>query len=158
MKKIEKRQILNGITKYLAIFLCFYVFAKGNILGSVYPFAFGLLFALMWCNHKVYILAPLYVVATFLTTFDLLTLYASLGTILVLLITYLIHFKMRKRMNCWLVGVYAFLSQVPYLCLEILLNQNITAPIASVIIGVMFLTNLHLLKFKISPPSMLYSL
>ena len=139
MKRTAKREILNEITKYLAIFLCFYVFAKGNILGCVYPFAFGLLFALMWCNHKVYILAPLYVIATFLATFDLLSLYASLGTILVLLITYFIHFRAKKRMNYWLVGIYALISQIPYLTLQILLNSNVVAPVVSVLLGIMFL-------------------
>lgn len=135
----KKREILTEITKYLAIFLAFYVFSKGNIAGIIYPFTFGLLFALMWCDHKVYILAPLYVVANFLGTFDLFALYGAVATAAVLVIVYYIHLKAKKRFNYVFLGIYALVSQVTYLCLEIILKNNIIAPIISVLLGVMFM-------------------
>ena len=135
----NKKEILGEITKYIAIFLCFYVFAKANISNLVYPFSFGFLFALMWCNNKIYIIAPMYLIASYLATFSLLSLYSSLATILVLTICYLIHLKLKKRMNYWHLGVYSFLSQVCFLCLEIIINHSYITPIISVVLGVMFM-------------------
>ena len=138
-KNLKKREILTEITKYLAIFLAFYVFSKANIAGVIYPFTFGLLFALMWCDHKVYILTPLYIIANFLGTFDLFSLYSAIATAGVLVITYLIHLKAKKRFNYVFLGIYALISQVVYLTLEIVLKQSIFAPIISVILGIMFM-------------------
>lgn len=140
MEKVNnKKELINEIIKYLAIFLAFYVFSQANIAGIIYPFTFGLLFALMWCDNKVYILAPLYIVANFLGTFDLFSLYSAIATAGVLVITYLIHLKAKKRFNYAFLGVYALISQIAYLCFEIVLNNNIFAPIISVILGILFM-------------------
>ena len=139
-KKIErKRDLLFELLKYLTVFLCFYVFFKGNISGIIFPFAFGFLFALMWCNFKVYLIAPLYVLAGYLASFSIMNLYANFACVFVLLIVYLIHLKLKKRIKYWQLGLYAFISQIPYLCIEILINNNYFLPPISVVLGVMFL-------------------
>ena len=67
----EKKEIFIQLIKYIFIFFCFYIISKANINGVIHPFSFGLLFALMWCNNNVLILAPLYISAIFLGTFSL---------------------------------------------------------------------------------------
>ncbi|MBO4412658.1 MAG: SpoIIE family protein phosphatase, partial [Clostridia bacterium] len=93
----------------------------------------------MWCNNKVYILAPLYVVANFCATFSLFSLYSALFTVLVLLLTYFIHLKAKKRMKYYHIGLYALFSQAGYLFLQIYLNGKLVAPILNVMLGLLFL-------------------
>lgn len=137
--KQNSKEILSEIIKYIAIFLCFYVFAKANISGLVYPFAFGLLFALMWCNQNVLILSPLYLVGTFLSNFDLINLYGNIATVVVLIVPYFVHYKTKKRINYWQLGIYSFVSQIAFLCLEIILKHNYVTPAVTVILGVLFM-------------------
>ena len=40
----------------------FFVLSRASLNGLVYPFAYGLLFALAWANQKVWLLAPAFLV------------------------------------------------------------------------------------------------
>ena len=135
----EKKEVFLQIIKYFFIFFCFYILSKANINGAIYPFSFGLLFAFMWCNNNVLILAPLYIGAMFLGTFSLTMLYSSLGTVIVMLITYGIHYKLKKRINYWQILIYGILSQVVFIALSILNSENIVFVILSVVFGILFM-------------------
>lgn len=135
----NKSLVVNSILKYLLIFLSFYVFASANISGILYPFNFGLLFALMWCNNKVYVLAPLYVLANFCCSFSMFSLYSALFTVLTMLVFYYIHLKAKKRMKYYHIGLYALLSQTGYLFLQIYFLGQLVAPILTVMLGLLFL-------------------
>lgn len=98
------------ISKYFCFLLLFYILNCANIQG-IHPFAFGLFFALVWCNQKIYILAPLYLLASFLCFGSLEHLIIDLITVGVFLIAFFLHYKFKKRLNPILIGMYAFLSQ-----------------------------------------------
>ncbi|MDD4111146.1 MAG: SpoIIE family protein phosphatase [Clostridia bacterium] len=138
-KKIERKEVLTEIIKYLFYFFLFYVMSKANINGVIYPFSFGVLFALMWCNSKVLVLAPLYILGNFLGTFDILSLYSSVVTVIIMLITYGIHYKFRNRMKYWQIGIYATLSQSCFVFLSVVNNQSLFAIALSVVLGVFFM-------------------
>lgn len=135
----EKKEIFIQLIKYIFIFFCFYIISKANINGVIYPFSFGLLFALMWCNNNVLILAPLYIAAMFLGTFSLQSLYCALATVIVMLVTYGIHYKLKKRMNYWQILCYGLLSQVAFIVLNILAGGSIVYTILSVVFGLLFM-------------------
>ncbi len=141
VKKLRENQkeILNQIVKYLFFFFCFYIMSKANINGLIFPFSFGFLFAFMWCNNKILILAPLYIIANFLGTFNLLALYSSIATVAVMLIAYGIHLKFKIRMQYWQIGIYGGISQVCYLTLSIFNGGSIVYSVLSVVLGIMFL-------------------
>ncbi len=134
----NKKQILTEIIKYLLFFFGFYIMSKANINGIIFPFSFGFLFALMWCNHNVLILAPLYIAGSFLGTFELLSLYSAVATVAVMLITYGIHLKLKKRMQYWQIGVYGVLSQACFITLSVF-GGNIVYTILSIIFGILFM-------------------
>ena len=135
----EKKEIFIQLIKYIFIFFCFYIISKANINGVIYPFSFGLLFALMWCNNNVLILAPLYIAAMFLGTFSLQSLYCAIATVIVMLVTYGIHYKLKKRMNYWQILCYGLLSQVAFIVLNILGEGSIVYTILSVVFGLLFM-------------------
>lgn len=136
---MERKEILIEIIKYLFYFFLFYVMSKANINGVIYPFSFGVLFALMWCNNKILLLAPLYILGSFLGTFDIFSLYSSIVTAIVMLISYGIHYKFRARMKYWQIGIYATLSQSCFVALSVMNGANNYAIILSVIFGILFM-------------------
>lgn len=142
MKKIKinvnKKDVLIQIIKYLLFFFGFYILSKANINGIIYPFSFGFLFALMWCNNNVLILAPLYIAGSYLGTLSLLTLFSAIGTCAVLLVCYGIHYKLKKRIRYWQIGIYSLLSQTVFVVLSILGGGNIVSTILSVVFGILF--------------------
>jgi stage II sporulation protein E len=138
-KRINRKEILIEIIKYIAFFFLFYVMSKANINGNIFPFSFGILFALMWCNNKVLILAPLYILANFLGTFDVFLLYSAIATSVVMLIAYGLHLKLKKRMKYWQIGVYALLSQSCYIALSIISGESVFALVLSIILGILFM-------------------
>lgn len=139
VKNSERKEFLIGVIKYLFYFFLFYIMSKANINGYIYPFSFGILFALMWCNNKVLILAPLYILASFLGTFDPFSLYSAIATSAVMLITYGIHFKFKIRMKYWQIGIYALVSQACFVCLSIFKGAGIISVVLSIVLGILFM-------------------
>ena len=140
MKKVvnfAKNVDFLSVFKYFLIFFAFFVLNKAGINQVVYPFAFAFLFALVWCDFSPYILSPLYVVSSFLSTLSLTTLLCASVTGVFLIIVYLIHSKFRKPIKVWLMAVYAVISQGLTLYYGIS-GGDILFPILSVVLGVFF--------------------
>ena len=110
-QKIDKKVVFKAVIKYALLFLAMYVCGVANINGVLHPFAFGLLFALVWCNQSPYILCPLYVLAMFLTDLSLFTFLSALFCAFVLLCTYVVHLRLKKPFKVWLLAIYATISQ-----------------------------------------------
>lgn len=104
------KNIVYPVGKYTLFFILLYLLQSANIQG-LHPFAFGMLFALVWCNQKIYILAPLYVLSGFLVFFSLENFIVSLITVVVFGLAYFMHYKFKRPLNLVLIGLYAFLSQ-----------------------------------------------
>lgn len=115
------------------------VFFKAGIKGMIFPFAFGFFYALVWCNQKIFVLAPLYVLAAYIDSFNLQTVFCALATVGVLLVAYMIHIKTKKPMKVWLLAVYACISQGLYVYFSVIQNQNLILVTASIVLGLLFL-------------------
>lgn len=120
--------------KYLFFFALFYVLQSANIQG-IYPFAFGMLFALVWCNQKIYILAPLYILSAFLVFFNLESVIISGITAVVFSFAYFMHYKLKKPLNFILIGMYAFLSQFGMLYFACITPLKLWNGVLTLIIG-----------------------
>lgn len=128
-----------GLGKYIMFFALFYVLAKSGINSIVFPFAFGALYALVWCNQKVYILAPIYVAAMLAANLSLQTAVIACSSILIILVAYSIHYKINKPIKPWLLLVYGVLSQTAYATLNILGGVSIFVVISHIVLGGLFL-------------------
>lgn len=120
--------------KYFIFFVLFYVLQNASIQG-LHPFAFGMLFALVWCNQKIYILAPLYILAGFLTFFDVTHLIIDLICAGVLLLACLMHYRFKKPFKPVILGMYAFLSQFGMLYFAFTTTDGIWGGIVTLLIG-----------------------
>ena len=134
------------LSKYLFFFIVFYILHCATI-QSIQPFAFGLLFALVWCNQKIYILSPLYILSGLLANFQTSSLIIHTITCLVFILAYFLHYKFKKRLNPLLIGVYAFLSQFGNLYINSVDTYLFVNSIICLILGLICMyAYLHLLQ------------
>ena len=125
--------LLYGLLKYLLYLLVFYILNVASIQG-LHPFAFGMLFALMWCNQKPYLLAPVYLLGGFLAFFDVTKLLIDLVCVGVMLVMYFFHYRFKRSFSKILIGLYAFLSQFLMLYYSFI-NLDIWGGIITLLIG-----------------------
>ncbi len=135
----KTKKILLEIIKDLSFFVLFFVLNFAGIKNIIFPFAFGMFYALIWCNQKIYILSPLYILASFLAHLDYNSVIISSVTVLVILIAYLIHYKLKKPMRPYLISIYALISQSVYVWISVVSGVSIIAIILTLIIGLFFL-------------------
>lgn len=120
--------------------LLFFVASKATLSYSVFaPFAFAILFALIWCKYNIINVSLAYISAYSLAGFSLNSLYISLGTVGVALIVWLIHNRLHKPINRIFIGIYALLSQWAYIWLQIGDTSKTISLCISVALGMFFL-------------------
>ena len=137
MKKINK--YLDMAIKFCLFTFLFFLLFNASINQILYPFAFGMLFALTWANQKVYLLAPAYLLAGLITDFSLENAIVLLVTIFVLIVPYFIHVLCKKVMRKWEFGIFAVLSQIGKIIFEILGGFSPILSVVNVVLGVLYL-------------------
>ncbi len=133
-----KKIVLYRTFKYFLFFLLFLILSYAEIDG-IRPFAFGMLFALVWCNQKIYIITPLYLLAGIIADFSINNLIALSATCFVFVMAYFLHQKFKKPLNKMLIGLYAFLSQGAYLFLNSYGGEEFFKAVCATIIGIVCL-------------------
>ena len=127
-------EFFYGILKYFLLFVMLYILHSATIQG-LQPFAFGMFFALVWCNQKIYYLAPLYVLSGFLASFDLTNLVVDTVCVLVFGLAYLLHYRFKRRLNPVLIGCYAFLSQAGMFYYAVMNTELLWGAFVTLVIG-----------------------
>ncbi|MBQ8792226.1 MAG: SpoIIE family protein phosphatase [Clostridia bacterium] len=117
----------------------FFVLSRASLNGLVYPFAYGLLFALAWANQKVWLLAPAFLVGSIANNYSFEGIICSVVAVAVLLIPYYIHIALKKPMQKWELFLYGFISQSAYLVFSILGGQSVLLILAHFILGMAML-------------------
>ncbi|MGI5842022.1 MAG: SpoIIE family protein phosphatase [Christensenellales bacterium] len=139
LKKYNYFAKFKLIIKYALFFVMFYVLMQSGINNSIFPFAIGAFYALVWCNQKVYVLAPLYIVASLLSNFSVNTAIISCFTSLVILFTYMIHFKFKKPMKPYLLVLYALIAQIVQIWIDVTGGTHIALIVANTVLALLFL-------------------
>lgn len=104
--KLKNRQFII----YPLVFMMFTILANAKMY-VLSPFCFGSFMALIWCGTSITLTCAEYILANILIDFSWVNLYTSVCAVFVIVITYLIHKKIKKPMNVWLIGVYSVLGQ-----------------------------------------------
>lgn len=124
--------------KYFLYFLLFLVLAKANIYGLIFPFCTGLFFALLWCNQKIYFLIPLYIWASLIISPTLATTVSVIGSMLICIIFFAVHTKLKKQIKLWLFIIYMLISQIPYIFSQIYFLGETFTPFITTITAIFF--------------------
>lgn len=142
MKEIFKQKTKVNIlmfSKYLIIFLLLMISSLANIKSCVYPFAFGLYFAFLWCEQDMFVLSAFYLITNYLTYFSLYNLLGALFTVYIAIMVFLLHKKFKKPIKVWLLCIYACVSKL--LSFYFVLNSasQIIYNIIGVFLGILFM-------------------
>ena len=129
---------LYKVLKYFLFFILFLILGFAEIDG-MHPFLFGMLFALVWCNQKIYIVTPLYFLAGALVDYSTQNLLSLAVTCFVFVLFYFLHKKFGKPLNKVLIGLYAFLSQTVFLFLHTSSGNEFFVAVCSVVVGMICL-------------------
>lgn len=134
------------INKYLLFVLQFFVFIalffilfQSSVNMVIFPFAFGMFFALAWANQKVWLLVPSYIIAGVIIHPNMEFAICGLICVFCLIVPYFIHVLCKKNMKKWEFGLFALLSQVGNVCFEILGGFSPILSLVSVVLGVLFM-------------------
>ena len=136
---MNKKKLLVMSTKFLGFVLLFYVLAFANINSVLYPFAFGMMFALVWCDQKAYLVMPAYLIGVMAAEPTLNMLIISLCTVIVLLVPYVLHIRLRKNIRAWELGIYAVVSQIGYLYITLTNGGSPIYCAITVVLGILFM-------------------
>ena len=134
---------INKKLQYVLLFVLFvglfYVLNHASVGGVIHPFAFGMLFALVWANQKVWLACPAYFLSSVAYNWGFESIIASLVTVFVCALPYYVHVLLKKNMREWEMLIYAPLSQVASIVFQVLGGVSPFYVVAEVIIGVLFL-------------------
>lgn len=135
-----------NINKYFLFFLQFVIFLglffvlfNASINYVIFPFAFGMFFALAWANQKVWLLVPAYIVAGAIYQPTMEFAICMLVCIFCLIVPYFIHILCKKNMRKWEFAVFAILSQTANVVFDIISGFSPILSCVSILIGVLFM-------------------
>ena len=117
----------------------FYVLFNSSVNLIVFPFAFGMLYALTWANQKIWILAPAYIVAGAIFSPTLEFSICTLTTVFCLIMPYFIHILCKKNMKKWEFFIYAIVGQTANVVFDILGGVFPVLPFVSIVLGCLFM-------------------
>ena len=137
MKKFDK--ILKNLLLLVSFLLLFFELNNASINNVLYPFSFGMLFALTWANQKVYLLAPAYLISGLVLNFSLNNAIVLLVTIFLLVLPYYIHVLCKKVMKKWEFGLFSLLSQTASLVFAITGGYSIVLAAVNIVLGVLYM-------------------
>ena len=135
-----------NINKYFLFFLQFVIFLglffvlfNASINYVIFPFAFGMFFALAWANQKVWLLVPAYIVAGAIYQPTMEFAICMLVCIFCLIVPYFIHILCKKNMRKWEFAVFAILSQTANVVFDIISGFSPILSCVSILLGVLFM-------------------
>ncbi len=133
----------NKKLQYALVFLLFiglfFVLQFASIRGVVTPFAFGMMFALVWANQKVWLVCPAYFIASIAYSQTFENIIAALVAVFVCALPYYIHVLCKKNMFKWEVYIYAALSQTATIVFSAIGGVHWILILAHAIVGLAFM-------------------
>ena len=125
--------------KYVIIFLLLLISSFANIKNCIYPFAFGLYFAFLWCEQDLFVLSGFYILINYITYFSLNNLLVSLFTVYIAIMAFLLHKKFKKPIKVWLLCIYAFVSKLFSFYYIFNNSQQIVYNVIGIFLGILFM-------------------
>ncbi len=119
---------LTYLFKILIMFILLYLFCLAEVRGGIAPFGIALAFALLVTIEKSYIVAPLYLIANFLTDISIQNLIVSGVSAGVLLIVGL--FYITRRLKVYYALPYMLISLSAFAYYEIMDNNTVNCVIS----------------------------
>lgn len=119
----------------------FFVLNLSSIAGVIFPFAFSMMFALVWANQKIWLVCPAYLISSIVLDYSLPSIIGAICSVFFLFVPYLIHYFCKKPLPVWELSIYCFLSQIASMVFAITSSNfnSIYYSVASCVLGVLFM-------------------
>lgn len=137
--KTKANKYLIYIAKYIIFIAVFYVLFAASVNSVIFPFAFGMMFALVWANQKVWIVCPAYIIAGALHSPTLEFSICILVTVFCLILPYFIHVLSKKVMRKWEFALFAMLGHTSNIVFEMMAGMHPALCFAELLLGVLFM-------------------
>ena len=137
--KINSSKIMQIIGKIICFFVVFYVLFNASVNCIIFPFAIGMMYALVWANQKVWLVVPTYILAGVAHSATLEFSICLLVQSFAILFPYFVHVLCKKNMRKWEFGVYALVGQTANLVFDILGGVSPLVCAISLLLSVLFM-------------------
>ena len=127
--------IIYSYLKYFGIFLLFCVLGFAEI-SNLNCFMLGMYFALVWCNQKIQIISPLYILANLVCFGNITSIICSVVTVLIMCVMYVFHYKLKRPMNLILINLYAILSIIISAYINVYVGDELWQSVVGGVLGV----------------------
>ena len=119
----------------------FFVLNLSSIAGVIFPFAFSMMFALVWANQKIWLVCPAYLISSIVLDHSMPSIIGAICSVFFLFVPYLIHYFCKKPLPVWELSIYCFLSQIASMVFAITSSNfnSIYYSVASCVLGVLFM-------------------
>lgn len=135
----KANKFLTNSLKLMVFFGVFYVLFHSSINNTIFPFAFGMMYALVWANQKVWIVVPAYVAsgAVFCPTLEFAV--GMLVCSFCIIVPYFVHMLCKRVMKKWEFVLFALIGQSATIVYQILGGLHFALAIVSVLLGILFM-------------------
>lgn len=142
---------INKKLSYILLFVLFvglfYVLEYASVAGAIYPFAFGMMFALVWANQKVWLVCPAYFLASIAYSQKFEFIIGALVSVIVCALPYYIHVLLKKNMREWEMLIYSAVSQTAVIVFHALGGMSPFLIVAEVVIGlILMMSAMHIFE------------
>lgn len=127
------------IAKFVLFLAVFYILFNSSVNFLIFPFAFGMLYALAWSNQKVWLIVPAYIIAGVIYKPTMEFAICMLVCIFCLIVPYFVHILCKKNMKKWEFALFAILSQTANVVFDILGGFSPILCVVSIVLGVLFM-------------------
>ena len=69
----------------------FFILENASINGLIFPFSFAMLFALIWANQKIWLVAPAYLVAAIIVNHSLAGIISAIVCAAMIVVPFILH-------------------------------------------------------------------
>ncbi len=136
-KKLNKYLFL--LANFVIMVGLFYVLFNASVNLVLFPFAFGLLYALCWANQKIWIITPAYIVAGAIFKPTLEFSICTLVCCFCLILPYFVHILCKKNIKKWEFFVYAIVGQTANVVFDIISGVFPVLPFVNIVLGCLFM-------------------
>ena len=125
--------------RYLFFFFCLFVLCSSSIWGVIYPFAIGLALALVWSGEKLFVILPIFALASLIYDFSVFQTIGVCVFSVTIALALDIHTKLKKPITFPVFAFYAILAQSGFLAFDILVSGQVLFGVLEMICSVLFM-------------------
>ena len=132
---------------FVGYFVLLFFMQHASIYGLVYPFAIGMMFALVWAEQKVWLVCPAYFLSTIAFNFSFESAITAIVAIVMVALPFYIHVVCKKRIRKWEFGIYCLLAQTANIAFTAIAGVHPALIVVGALVCVLFMyASIHIFE------------